>query len=142
LDDLKFVQGHGEAFRRQHISKVFTGSNVELAYVCMGKKYVNMESLKYFLDMGLVLGDIVGVDENVIQMDDDFDIDYICEDVVHKMLKSHWCINKPFGHYHPLKRTILGLKHSLAFVSSSNSNKVAHVLEVDFGIDSCLSGCI
>ena len=34
LDNLDLVQGLGEAFRGQHVSKVFTGSDVELAFVC------------------------------------------------------------------------------------------------------------
>src|SRR5882724_7191563 len=32
LNDLDFVQGHGEAFGGQHISKVFAGSDMELAF--------------------------------------------------------------------------------------------------------------
>ena len=37
LDYLDFVLGHGEAFGRQHISEVFTGSDMELAFVYTGK---------------------------------------------------------------------------------------------------------
>ena len=55
LDYLDFVLGHGEAFGRQHISKVFTGSDVELAFVCMGKKSVSVELLEYFPNMSFVL---------------------------------------------------------------------------------------
>src|SRR5882672_7639558 len=96
LDDLDFVWGHGEAFWRQHISEVFTGSDVELAFVCMGKKTISMESSEYFPDMGFVLGNVVGIVEDVVQVDDDYDINHICEDVIHKLLKSCWCISKPF----------------------------------------------
>ena len=97
LDDLDLVWGHGEAFRRQHISKEITGSDVALAFVCTGKKSISVESLVHFPDMGFVLGNVVGVDEDVVQIDDDYDVDHIREDVVHESLKSCWCISSPSG---------------------------------------------
>src|SRR5882672_7057702 len=81
LDNLDLVWGHGEAFRRQHVSEVFTGSDMELAFVCTGKKSVSVESSEYFLNMSFVLGNVVGVDEDVIQVDDDNDVNHIHEDV-------------------------------------------------------------
>ena len=45
LDYLDSVRGHGEAFRRQHISEVFAGSDMEFTFVCMGKKSASDESL-------------------------------------------------------------------------------------------------
>ena len=76
---------------------------MELAFVCMGKKSISVESAEYFLNMEFVLGNVVGIDEDVIQIYDDYDIDYICEDVIHKSLKSGGCISKPFRHYQPLE---------------------------------------
>src|SRR5882672_8864076 len=55
LDNLDLVWGHGEAFGRQHVSEVFAGSDVELAFVCMGKKSVSVESSEYFPNMSLCL---------------------------------------------------------------------------------------
>src|SRR5467141_3138116 len=142
LDNLDLVQGHGEAFGRQHVSEVFAGSDVELAFVCMGKKFVSAEWSEYFLNMSFVLRNVVRIDEDVIQVDDDYDIDHICEDVIHKSLKSCWCISKPFRHYQPLKRTILGSECSLPFVSRHNLDKMVHVLEVNFGVYLCFTWCI
>src|SRR5882724_8693558 len=99
LDYLDFVRGHGEAFGRQHISEVFAGSDVEFAFVCTGKKSVSMESAKYFSDMSLVFGNIVRVDEYIVQIDDDNDVNHVHENVVHKPLESCWGISKPFRHY-------------------------------------------
>jgi len=76
---------------------------MELAFVCMGKKSVSTESAEYFLNMEFVLGNIVGIDEDVIQIYDDYDVNHIHEDVVHKSLKSGGCISKPFRHYQPLE---------------------------------------
>src|SRR5882672_1854356 len=117
LDYLDFVLGHGEAFWRQHVSEVHAGSDVELAFVCMGKKSISVESAKYFSDVSLVFGNVVRVDEDVVQIDDDYDINHVREDVVHKPLESRWSISKPFGHYQPLERSITSSECSFPFVS-------------------------
>src|SRR5882672_1190309 len=88
LNYLDFVLGHGEAFGRQHVSEVFTGSDMEFAFVCTGKKSISTEFAKYFSDMSLVFGNVVRVDEDVVQIDDDNDINHVREDVVHKPLES------------------------------------------------------
>jgi len=115
---------------------------MELAFVCTGKKSVSSESSEYFPDMGFVLGNVVGVDEDVVQVDDDYDVDHIHEDVIHESLESCWCISKPFRHYQPLEGTITGSECSLPFVSSRNPDKMIRVPEVDFGVDSCFSGSV
>jgi len=53
LDDLDFVQGHGEAIQGQHVSEIFTGSGMELAFGCTGKKSISKEFVEYFLNVGL-----------------------------------------------------------------------------------------
>ena len=46
--------------------------------------------------MGFVFRNAIGIDEDVIQVNDDNDIDHVCEDVVHELLESCGCISKPF----------------------------------------------
>jgi len=53
--------------------------------------------------MEFVLGNVVGIDEDVVQIYDDYDVNHICEDIIHKSLKSSRCISKPFRHYQPLE---------------------------------------
>src|SRR5467141_3076636 len=142
LDNLDLVRGHGEAFGRQHVSEVFAGSDVELAFVCTGKKSVSMELSEYFPNMSFVLGNVVGIDENVVQINDDYNVNHIREDVVHESLKSCWCISKPFRHYQPLEGTITSSEGSLPFVSMRYSDKMVRMSEVDFGVDSCFSCCV
>ena len=55
LDDLDLISGHGEAFGGQHVSEVFTGSDVELTFVCTSKQSISVEPMKYFLNMSLCL---------------------------------------------------------------------------------------
>ena len=53
---------------------------MELAFVCTGKKY--------FLNVGFVLGDVVRIDENVIQIYDVYDVYLIHENVIHKFFEK------------------------------------------------------
>src|SRR5882724_60183 len=71
------------------------GSDMELTFVCMGKKSVSVESGEYFPNMEFVLRNIVRIDEDVVQIYDDYDVNHIHEDVVCKSLKSSRCISKP-----------------------------------------------
>ena len=82
---------------------VFTGSEVELTFIFMGKKSVSAESVEYFMNMEFVLRNVVRIDEYVVQIYDDYDVNHICETVIPKSLKSGRCISKPFRHYIPLK---------------------------------------
>src|SRR5882672_4820626 len=107
---------------------------MELTFVCMGKMTISAESLEYFPDMDFVLGNVVGVDENVIQVDDDNDDNHICKDVIDEMLKSCWLISKPFRHYQPLEGTIIGSECSHPFISRHNPDKLICVPEVNSGI--------
>ena len=63
---------------------------MELAFVCLGKKSVSAESVKYFPDMFLVLGNIVRINEDIIQIDDDTNVDHICKNVIHNSLERLW----------------------------------------------------
>ena len=90
---------------------------MELTFVCMGNKSVSVESAKYFFNVEFMFGNVVRIDENVVQIYDDYDINHICENVIHKYLKSGGCISKPFRHYQPLEGTIMGSECSLPFVS-------------------------
>src|SRR5882724_10374085 len=97
---------------------------MELAFVCMGKKSVSVESAECFPNVEFVLGNIVGIDEDVIQIYDDYDVNHIREDVIHKSLKSCRCISNPFRHYQPFEGTITGLEGSLPFVSGCDPNEM------------------
>jgi len=76
---------------------------VELAFICMGKKSISVESVENFPNMEFVLGNVVRIDEDVIQIYDDYDVNHTHENVIHKSLKSGRCISKPFRHYQLLE---------------------------------------
>ena len=52
---------------------------MEFAFVCMGKQSISMEPTKYFLNMSFVFRNVVRIDEDVIQIYDDYDVDNVCE---------------------------------------------------------------
>src|SRR5882724_7730233 len=104
---------------------------MELTFVCTGKNSVSAESVEYFPNVEFVLGNIVRIDKDVVQIYDDFvridqdvvqiyddyDVNHIHESVIHKSLKSGRCISKPFRHYQPFEGTIAGSECRLPFVS-------------------------
>ena len=70
---------------------------MKFAFVCTGKKPLSAESAEYFLDMGFVLGNVVGVDEDVVQIYDDNDVDHIHKDVINKLFKVAGALVSPSG---------------------------------------------
>src|SRR5882724_154986 len=91
---------------------------MELTFVCMGNKSISTESAENFHNMEYVFRNVVGIHEDVVQIYDDYDLNHICENIIHKSLKSGRCISKPFRHYQPLEGTIKGSECRLPFVSS------------------------
>ena len=142
LDNLDFVGGHSQAIGREHIPEVFTGSDVKFACICTGEKAVSMESAEYFPDVLFMLGKVIGIDQYVVQIDNDNNVYHICKDVVHEPLKSCRSVSKAFRHYQPLKGSVTSLEGGLPFVSCCNVNQMVRMPEVDFSVTSCFSWCV
>ena len=117
LDNLDFVGGHSQAVGREHIPKVFTGSDVKFTFICMGEKAVSVESAEYFPDVSFVLRKVIGIDQYVVQIDNDINVYHIGKDVVHEPLKSCRSVSKAFRHYQSLKGSVSSLEGSLSFIS-------------------------
>ena len=115
---------------------------MEFAFICTGEKAVSVESAEYFPDMSFVLGKVIGIDQYVVQIDNDVNVHHICKDVVHEPLKGCGSISKTFRHYQPLKRSVTSPEGSLPFISCYNADQMVCVLEVDFSVDSCFSWCV
>ena len=92
--------------------------------------------------MSFVLHEVIGIDQDVVQIDNDIDIYHICKNVVHESMKSCRSVSKAFWHYQPLERSIWSPESSFPFVSFGNAYKMICMLEIDFGVDSCFSWCI
>ena len=115
---------------------------MKFAFICMGEKAVSVESAEYFPDMSFVLRKVIGIDQYVIQVDDDINVHHIGKDVVHEPLKSCRSVSKAFRHYQPLKRSVVSLEGGLPFISCCNVDQMVLVPEVNFSVDSCFSWCV
>ena len=85
LDLLLF---HVKAFSGEDIAEVFNFIFVPFTFGWTSVKAILAESPKYFLDVSFVLRHIVGVDEDIIEVNNNTDIEHICEDFVHVTLES------------------------------------------------------
>ena len=82
LDNLDFIGGHHQAVGSEHVSEVFTGSDVKFTFICTGEKAISAESAEYFPDVLVVLGKVIGIDQYVVQIDNDINVYHIHEDVI------------------------------------------------------------
>ena len=94
------------------------------------------------MDMLTVLSNVVGVDQDVIQIDEDAYIEHVGEDVVYEVLKSCQCISQTKGHNTPFERAVAGAKGSFPFITFMDSNEVVGMLQVNFGIHGGLSQAV
>ena len=85
--------------------------------------------------MFLMICRIVGINEDVIQVDDHANIQEITEDVVHETLESCRSIGKSKGHNKSFKRTIAGLESSFPFITVRNTDEVLGMSDINGGID-------
>ena len=79
-----------------------------------------------------------GVHEDVVQIDHHEHVGHILEDVVHKVLKSHWDIGKSHRHDQEFEGAIASPKCCLPLVAGGNVNVVVTGAQVEFGVD---AGC-
>ena len=61
------------------------------------KKSVSVGSAEYFLNVGFVLRDVVRIDEDVVQICDDYNINHVHENVIHEYLKAAGALVSPSG---------------------------------------------
>ena len=70
--------------------------------------------------MLLVLGDVVGIDEDVVEVDDHIDVEEIREDVVHETLESCRSVGESEGHNRLFKGTITGTEGGFPLIAIRN----------------------
>ena len=63
-----FILGHVESIERKDESKIFYSAFVELRFARCSIESIGSESPMDFLDMNLVLGYVIRVDEDVIEV--------------------------------------------------------------------------
>ena len=63
---------------------------MELAFFCFRVQSCFSELIQHFFDVTLVLCDVIGVDQDVVQVDHYAHIQEVGEHVVHKALEGGW----------------------------------------------------
>ena len=66
----------------------------------------------------------VGVDEDIVQIDDDEYIGHVLEDVVHEVLKRGGSVSESHRHDKELERSITGPKCGFPLLAGRNSDVV------------------
>jgi hypothetical protein len=83
---------------------------VKGAFVDSGVETVLLELPEYFTDMFSVKLNVVGVDEDVVKIDNNTNIKHVSEDVVHESLEHYGGIGKSERHDLPFERSIADLE--------------------------------
>jgi hypothetical protein len=88
-----------------------------------------------FFDVLLVFGGILGVDEDVVEVDDDVDVEKVTEDILHESLESRRGVAEAERHDQHLEEPISGPEGSLPFVAFGNAYQVIGRTKVDLSVN-------
>ena len=136
---LNFLCGHRESIRRKAETKVLSGGGMELTFLWIGKEIVLAEVSEDFVDMFLMGLEVLGVYEDVIQIDNNRDIEEVCKDTIDESLKGCRGIGQAKGHDIPFEGPILHAEHGLPFISFSNADQMVHMAKINLSVDLSLA---
>ena len=135
LEVLNFLRRHGESIGRETETEVLSGGGMELTFLWLGKEIVLSEALEDFVDMFLMGLKVLGVYQDVIQIDDNADIKEIHEDTIDESLKSCRSICQAEGHDIPLEGPISCAKCGFPFITFGNADQVVRVAQINLRVD-------
>jgi len=78
---------------------------------------------------------ILGVDQNVIQIDYHPHIQHVHKNAIDKALERSWSIGKSERHNKPFIGAIASAEGSFPFITWSDADQMVCMLEIDLGID-------
>ena len=76
----------------KELAELFNSIGRETPLIGSRVKSVLLELSEHFVDMFMMIFGVVGEDQDIIKIDNDYNIKEVLEDVVHEMLKSCSCI--------------------------------------------------
>ena len=76
-----------------------------------------VEPSKNFFNVLLVVREVIGVDENIIEVDDNRDVNHIREGVIHEILEHGRSIGETFGDDQPFEQAVARPEGGLCLVS-------------------------
>ena len=131
---------HGEAIGGQYETKVFNQICIELTFVSVSIKSMLSELSEYLADMLSVIGDVVRVDQYVVQVNHYRDVKHVRENVVHEMLEGGRCIRKSERHNVPFEGAIAGAERCFPFIAIGDADQVICMSEINLGVNPGLPG--
>ena len=108
---------------------------MELTLLWLGEEIVLSEALEDFMDMFLMGLEVLGVYQDVIQIDDNTDIKEIHKDAIDKSVESHRSICQAKGHDIPLEGTIPHAERGFPFITFCNADQVVCMAEINLRVD-------
>ena len=134
-DGLNFLHRHGEFVGKETETEVLSGGGMELTFLWLGEEIVLSEALEDFADMFLMGLEVLGVYQDVIQIDDNADIKEIHEDTIDESLKGCRSICQAKGHDIPLEGPIPRAEHGFPFITFCNADQVVCMAEINLRVD-------
>jgi hypothetical protein len=98
-------------------------------------KSVFPETSENFFNVLPVILDVVGVNEDVVQIHNDCDVEKVGEDIVHEMLECGGGVGKSEWHNTPLIRTVSSPEGGFPLVSFGDADKMVCMSEIYLGVD-------
>jgi len=97
------------------------------------------EASEHFMDMVMMEIRIIGVDEDVVQVNEDTNIEVVAKNVVHESLKGGWRISESKRLNTPFKGAIVGLECGFPFVTFVDLDKMTGMSEINVREQSCFT---
>ena len=104
---------------------------MELTFLWLGEEIVLSEVSEDFADVFLMGLKVLGVYQDVIQIDDNTDIKEIHEDTIDESLKSRRGVSQAERHDIPFKGPISRAERGLPFITFCNADQMVRVVEID-----------
>jgi hypothetical protein len=134
-DSLNFALVETDALTRDDKIQEYEGRNHPGILFWVSKELVCSESLKYFSQMVEMIGFILNVDENIIEVNHHKFIEKKAEYPIHDSHESAQCVWQFEGHNDPFEKFILRLEGSFSFITRLDANLMISSLQIEFQED-------
>ena len=128
---LNFLCRHGESIRRETETEVLGGGGMELTLLWLGEEIVLSEASEDFADVFLMGLKVLGVYQDVIQIDNYTDVKEVHEDAIDELLESCRSICQAEGHDIPFEGPISRAECGLPFITFCNVDQMVCVVEIN-----------
>ena len=130
-DGLNFLRRHGESIGRETETEVLGGGGMELTFLWLGEEIVLSEASEDFVDVFLMGLEVLGVYQDVMQIDDNTDIEEICKDTIDESLNSRRGVSQAERRDIPFEGPISHAEHGLPFITFCNVDQMVRVVEIN-----------